>query len=284
MSTKSVALSAGQKVFMLRFWFSAVALSATVMALCPTQLIHAAAWMKDAKSTRANAMPAVQLAQGHSPVAGGKGGGGLGGGAGMHGVGGGLGGRAGMHGVGVGMHGVGGGLGGAAGMHGVGGGVGGGAGMHGVDRGLGGAAGMHGVGGGLGGGPAMRALSPAGSARFVTPGMTPGSGHFATPGGASRFVIHQGRVTYGIRPGIAPHVPARPGVQRVSGAHYPRYRQRQHGFHHYHRGWWYAFPWWIASEPYYYGGSCEYRSNICASRWGYGTRRYHRCMRYQGCY
>ena len=167
----------------MRFWFSAVALSASVMALCPTQLIHAAARMQDAYSTTAtetgNAVPAMHLAQGHSPVGGGKGGGGLGGGAGMHGGGGGLGGGAGMHGGGgglgggAGMHGGGGGLGGGAGMHGVGGGLGGGAGMHGVGGGLGGGAGMHGVGGGLGGGPTMRTLAPGAGGRFVTPGMTP---------------------------------------------------------------------------------------------------------------
>ena len=277
----------------MRFWFSAVALSASVMALCPTQLIHAAARMQDAYSTTAtetgNAVPAMHLAQGHSPVGGGKGGGGLGGGAGMHGGGGGLGGGAGMHGGGgglgggAGMHGGGGGLGGGAGMHGVGGGLGGGAGMHGVGGGLGGGAGMHGVGGGLGGGPTMRTLAPGAGGRFVTPGMTPGGTYrFATPRGASRFVIYQGRATYGIRPGIAPHVPARPGVQRVSGAHYPRYRHRHRGFHHYHRGWWYAFPWWILSGPY--GGSCEYWSDVCATRWGYGTRGYHSCLRYHGCY
>ena len=153
-----------------------------------------------------------------------------------------------------------------------------------------------GGGGGFGaGGP--RAVTPgvAGSRfvtsgvagpRLVTPGVagrrfvTPGAGsRFVTPGVAGRrFVTPQGRAT--IRPGIVPGTPrvyARHGVQRLSGAHYPRYRRRNHRFRYYHGGWWYANPWWI-------GGDCEYWSNVCASQWGYDTGGYYSCMSDYGCY
>ena len=38
--------------------------------------------------------------------------------------------------------------------------------------------------------------------------------------------------------------------------HGHRHRNRRHGFHHYHLGYWYASPFWAAAiaSPYYYGG------------------------------
>lgn len=31
--------------------------------------------------------------------------------------------------------------------------------------------------------------------------------------------------------------------------HGPRYRYRRHGYHHYHRGYWYSTPWWAVTVP-----------------------------------
>lgn len=171
-----------------------------------------------------------------------------------------------------------GGRGGGGGGRGGGGGGRGGGGSFGGARGFGGGAGMRAVapggGGGFGGG-GLRAVTPeVGGPRFVTPGAA-----------GSRFATPQGPAT--IRPGIVPgtpHVYARRGVQRLSGANYPRYRYRHRGYRYYYRGWWYAFPWWIESGPYYYGGDCEYWSNVCASQWGYDTGGYYSCMSYYGCY
>lgn len=68
-------------------------------------------------------------------------------------------------------------------------------------------------------------------------------------------------------------------LKSVSGAHHRRYRHRRHGYAYYHVGWWYASPWWLGTYNDY-----DYWSDVCASRWGYGTSRYFRCMAYYGFY
>jgi hypothetical protein len=161
-----------------------------------------------------------------------------------------------------------------------------------------GGGGSFGGGGGLGAGAGMRPVGPGAGGGFAAGGphaVTPGVAGPRNPGARSRFVASpgvagprlatpQGRAT--IRPGIVPGTPrvyARHGVQRPSGANYPRYRHRHRGYHYYYRGWWYAFPWWIESAPYYYGGDCGYWSNVCASQWGYGSDGYYSCMNSYGC-
>ena len=148
-----------------------------------------------------------------------------------------------------------------------------------------GGGGSFGGGRGFGGGAGMRAVGPGGGGlRAVTPGVA--GPRFVTPGVAGpRFVTPQGPAT--IRPEIVPgtpHVYARHGVHHLSGANYPRYRHRHRGYPYYYGGWWYAYPWWIESGPYYYGDDCEYWSNVCASQWGYDTGGYYSCMSYYGCY
>jgi hypothetical protein len=66
---------------------------------------------------------------------------------------------------------------------------------------------------------------------------------------------------------------------RILGARHRRYRHRRHGFAHYYGGWWYASPWWLSAYSDY-----DYWSDVCGSRWGYGTRRYYSCMAYYGFY
>jgi hypothetical protein len=91
----------------------------------------------------------------------------------------------------------------------------------------------------------------------------------------------------------APHVYTRQGVRVVrhapqvysrrsvrAGAHYRRHRKRRPGYTYYYGGWWYEFPWW---QSYYSGDYCGYRDRYCGLRWGFGTSRYYRCMRYYGC-
>jgi hypothetical protein len=67
------------------------------------------------------------------------------------------------------------------------------------------------------------------------------------------------------------------GRHAFVGSHFHRFRFRHGRFRYYHLGWWYALPWWIGSYSDY-----DYWSNVCASRWGYGTYRYRRCMAYYG--
>lgn len=122
-----------------------------------------------------------------------------------------------------------------------------------------------GGGGGFAAG-AVHGVTPGVGSRYVAPGVT-----------GPRFVTPQGRAT--IKPGIVlgtPRVYARHGVQRLSGANYPRYRHRHREYRYYYRGWWYAFPWWVEN--------CAYWSNVCASQWGYDTSGYYSCMSYYGCY
>ena len=66
---------------------------------------------------------------------------------------------------------------------------------------------------------------------------------------------------------------------KTFGSHHHRYRHRRRGYTYYLGGWWYAFPWWEESYSDY-----DYWSDICSSRWGFGTRRYYRCMAYYGFY
>lgn len=117
------------------------------------------------------------------------------------------------------------------------------------------------------------------------------------PGGRAAFV--GGRAYYGGHRFVAPrsvyggtlpttrHAPIY-GTRRMagfhSGAHYPRHRHRGRGFIYYYGGWWYAYPWWDSYYGSYYNDDCSYWDRQCARQWGYGTRRYYQCMRYQGCY
>ena len=66
---------------------------------------------------------------------------------------------------------------------------------------------------------------------------------------------------------------------QVIGAHHHRYRHRRRGYAYYYGGWWYASPWWLSAYSDY-----DYWSDVCASRWGYGTDRYHSCMAFYGFY
>jgi hypothetical protein len=105
------------------------------------------------------------------------------------------------------------------------------------------------------------------------------------PGGA--LVGRGPRIAQPYAPGVH-----RPGMRVRDGAHYPRHRVRWPGYTYYYDGWWYAFPWWIGSWPYYddyyeapvYGGYCEYWNDRCALQWGFGSSDYYGCMRYHRCY
>ena len=66
---------------------------------------------------------------------------------------------------------------------------------------------------------------------------------------------------------------------QVLGVHHHRYRHRRHGYAYYYGGWWYASPWWLSAYSDY-----DYWSDVCASRWGYGTDRYNSCMNFYGFY
>ena len=79
------------------------------------------------------------------------------------------------------------------------------------------------------------------------------------------------------------HAYARPGGQHPPGANYPRYRHRHRGYGYYYGGWWYAYPWWTETGPYYYGGDCDYWSNVCASQYGYDSDAYYSCMSNYAC-
>jgi hypothetical protein len=112
-----------------------------------------------------------------------------------------------------------------------------------------------------------------------------GGSRAVPPGGGSQFTAPQGSRIYRSSPqGMqsSPRVGAQTGVNRHSGANYPRHRTRHRGFPYFYGGWWYAYPWW--EDDYYYGGYCEYWSDSCASQWEFGTRSYYRCMRDHGCY
>ncbi len=170
----------------------------------------------------------------------------------------------------------GGGMGGGMGSGGMGGGGMGGGGMGGGGMGAGAFVGRGGGpigGGGVAIGP--HAVAPGGGAPFVAgPGYYGHGRHgapiYVSPGGP----VYHGRVAHG-----AP-IYGRRGITAFrSGAHYPRHRHRIHGFAYYYGGWWYAYPWW---ESYYYD-DCRYWHRRCAWRWGYGTWRYYRCIRYHGC-
>jgi len=150
-------------------------------------------------------------------------------------------------------------------------------------RGGGGGGGGFGGGAGFGAGAGMRAVGSGGGGSFTAGGLrtaAPGAGsRFAAPGAAGpRFAIPRAAATIG--PGmvaVTPRIHARHGVQRLSGANFPRYRHRHRGYRYYHRGWWYALPWWIETD-------CGYWSNVCASQWGYDSDGYYSCMRSYGCY
>ena len=143
-----------------------------------------------------------------------------------------------------------------------------------VGGGMGRGAGM-GVGGFAGHGVAVapRSVGPVGRAAVVGHRAYYGGQRIVTPGGAAyrRGLPAVGYAPTHVRPGIA-------------GAHYPRHRHRGRGFTYYYAGWWYAFPWWDSFYGSYYGDDCSYWDSQCAWQWGYGTRRYYRCMRYHGCY
>ncbi len=71
--------------------------------------------------------------------------------------------------------------------------------------------------------------------------------------------------------------------------HGPRYRYRRPGFVHFHLGWWYATPWWVATVPIYrhsyrVATSCDYWADRCAANWGFDNVDYYGCLRYHGCY
>ena len=112
---------------------------------------------------------------------------------------------------------------------------------------------------------------------------------YARPGAQTRFGAHYPRYRapgtrfYGARgPHVAAQFTRRPGVTGRSGAHYPRYRHRRRGYGYYYGGWWYASPWWTYGG--YYGESCTYWADECASQWGWNTESYYACLRYYGCY
>lgn len=120
-----------------------------------------------------------------------------------------------------------------------------------------------------------RSVGPGGRAAFVGGRAYHGGQWFVTPGG----------VYGGGRP-VARQAPfyGRPGLAHAhTGAHYPRHRHRGRGFVYYYGGWWYAYPWWDSYYGAYYSDDCTYWDRQCAWRWGYGTRRYYRCMRYHNC-
>ena len=105
-----------------------------------------------------------------------------------------------------------------------------------------------------------------------------------------RVVQHQYRGTpqYRVSPGVVKHARLRQHTSRIytqrrmqshSGKHHRRHRHRQRGYAYYYGGWWYASPWWLGSYSDY-----DYWSDVCASRWGYGTPGYYSCMAYYGFY
>ena len=144
---------------------------------------------------------------------------------------------------------------------------GGGGGMGGGGMGGGGMGGGGMGGGGMGGGPSV---GGGGGGPVFGGGGGPGGG-----GGAPFVARPQGMAPGAVQP-IAPQI--------QSGAHYPRYRTRRPGFTNYYGGFWYAFPWWIGSAPYYYDDRCEYWQRRCVAEWGFGNPDYYGCMRYHGCY
>jgi hypothetical protein len=91
------------------------------------------------------------------------------------------------------------------------------------------------------------------------------------------------------RGGARSRVYSRRGDYRHSGKNYRRFRGRRPGYTYYYGGWWYSFPWWIATAPYYYeapvyGDRCDYWHDRCVANWGYRNSDYYGCMRYYGCY
>jgi hypothetical protein len=119
---------------------------------------------------------------------------------------------------------------------------------------------------------------------------------FGGGGGRQSFGGGGGRQSF-YRGGARPRVYSRQGDYRHSGKNYRRFRSRQPGYTYYYGGWWYPFPWWIATAPYYpysyepyyyetpvYGGRCEYWHDRCVANWGYRNSDYYGCMRYYGCY
>jgi hypothetical protein len=144
-----------------------------------------------------------------------------------------------------------------------------------------------------------RVSHAAGSTTGVSRGPSKGSfysGNRGTVVHAPRLnpgiVQHHYRTTprYGVSSQVMQHAPSvysRQHTSRVytrsrvtrSGTHYRRHRHRRRGYVYYHGGWWYAFPWWIGDYSDY-----DYWSDVCASRWGYDTYGYYRCMRYHGFY
>jgi hypothetical protein len=97
---------------------------------------------------------------------------------------------------------------------------------------------------------------------------------------------HESRTTrQPVGPNVVQHAPVRQHTSKtytrrrmqVVGAHHRRYRHRRHGYTYNYGGWWYASPWWLYSDYYYW-------SEVCASRWGYYTPGYYSCMAYYGFY
>ncbi len=169
-----------------------------------------------------------------------------------------------------------------------------GGGHHGGGRGSGGGSHGHSF-GGRGGGSHGGGMPRSGPRTGFYRGNRGAVGH--APRMSPRVTQHHYRAApqYRVGPQVTRHAPrvysrqnrsqsyTHRQMRSRSGAHYRRYRHRRHGYAYYRGGWWYAFPWWLGSEPYYEGGYCDNWANRCAYRYGYGTWSYYRCMEDEGC-